>query len=180
MNGLRIYALLSIDIPPTVMYTDLRIIRKYTGRRIGIKEGAGMKGYNTGQRRLLAEFLERHMDQPLSAEQIAEMISAEGGEISLSAVYRNIERMEKDGLVRRSSSGEGRRAVYQYIGGACAKHLHMQCTNCGDIIHLDDNATNAMRMAVRSCGDFSIDERRTVLYGCCGNCSHNGGEKEGY
>lgn len=130
-----------------------------------------MRGYNTGQRRRLLAFFESHRDERLSAEQIAEMISSEGGEISLSAIYRNIERLEQEGLLRRDASSDGRKAVFQYMGGSCADHLHLQCTGCGDVIHLDDDATDAMRRAVSSCGEFSIDERKTVLYGRCKKCS---------
>jgi len=130
-----------------------------------------MRDYNTGQRRNLLAVLEKHCDEQLSAEQIAALIENEGGEISLSAVYRNIERLEQDGLVRRSSVGGSKKAVYQYIGGQCAQHLHLQCVACGQITHLDDKAVSAMRSAVSSCGDFAIDEKMTVLYGRCGACS---------
>lgn len=132
-----------------------------------------MKGYNTDQRRRLLAFFERHRDEQLSAEQISGMMGSEGEEISLSAIYRNIDRLEQDGLLRRDVSGDGRKAVFQYMGGSCADHLHLQCTGCGHVIHLNDEATAAMRRAVSSCGDFSIDERRTVLYGRCKNCSGN-------
>lgn len=129
-----------------------------------------MRDYKTGPRRRLLSFLEQNLDEPLSAEQIAERITAEGGEISLSAIYRNLERLEQDGLVRRSASGDGRKAVYQYTGGECADHLHMQCVGCGHVIHLDHETTEALCSAARSCGDFSIDERKTVLYGRCKDC----------
>ena len=129
-----------------------------------------MRDYNTGQRRSLLAVLEKHCDRQLTAEQITELICNDGGEISLSAVYRNIERLEQEGLVRRSSSG-GKKSVFQYIGGQCASHLHLQCVSCGLITHLDDEAASVMRRAVSSCGDFDIDERMTVLYGRCGECS---------
>ena len=129
-----------------------------------------MRDYDTGQRRCLIGVLEKHCDRQLSAEQIAGLIEAEGGEISLSAVYRNIERLEQEGLVRRSLVGGSKKAVYQYIGGQCAMHLHLQCVSCGQISHLDDEAANAMREAVSACGDFAIDEKMTVLYGRCKEC----------
>jgi len=130
-----------------------------------------MKDYSTGQRRRLLTFLEQHSNELLSAEQIATLIAAEGGEISLSAIYRNLDRLVQDGHVRRSAAEDGRKALYQLIGGECAEHLHLQCVDCGHIIHMDEKATRAMRRAAMSCGDFSIDEKRTVLYGRCGSCT---------
>lgn len=129
-----------------------------------------MKNYKTGQRSSLLAFLEQHRDEQLAAEQIAEMMAADGNVISLSAVYRNLERMEQEGYVRRSAAGEGRGSVYQYIGGECSEHLHMQCTGCGQVIHLDHKTTEALCSAAQSCSDFSIDEKRTVLYGRCRDC----------
>ena len=129
-----------------------------------------MRNYKTGQRRRLLDFLEKHRDRQFSAEQIAELIAAEGGEISLSAIYRNLERLEQEGAVRRAAAGEGRKAVYQYTGGECSEHLHLQCTGCGSTIHLDHESTEALRDAAQSCAGFSIDERKTVLYGRCSKC----------
>ncbi len=129
-----------------------------------------MRKYNTGQRSRLLTFLEQHRDEPLSAEQIAERITSEGGEISLSAIYRNLERLEQDGSVRRSAAEDGRKAVYQYTGGECGEHLHLRCTDCGSMIHLDHPTTEALRDAAQSCGGFSIDERKTVIYGRCSKC----------
>lgn len=129
-----------------------------------------MKDYKTGPRRRLLELLEKHRDRQLSAEQIVSAVSDEGGEISLSAVYRNLERLEQEGMVRRSASEGGRKAVYQYIGGDCAEHLHLQCTGCGSVIHLDHETTEALCNAARVCDGFSIDEKKTVLYGRCKKC----------
>ncbi len=129
-----------------------------------------MRNYKTGQRCRLLDFLEKHRDSSFSAEQIAEMIASEGGEISLSAVYRNLERLEQEGSVRRAAAGDGRKAVYQYTGGECGEHLHMQCVDCGSVIHLDHRTTEALRTAASSCEGFAIDERRTVLYGRCRDC----------
>ena len=129
-----------------------------------------MREYKTGPRRLLLALLEQNRDQSLSAEQIAERIAADGGEISLSAIYRNLERLEQEGSVRRAASEGGRKAVYQYIGGECSEHLHLQCTECGQIIHLDHETTEALCTAAQACGDFSIDEKKTVLYGRCRAC----------
>ena len=129
-----------------------------------------MRDYNTGQRRSLLSVLEKHRDEQFTAEQLVALIASDGGEISLSAVYRNIERLERDGMVRRSTADSGKKSQYQYIGTHCAGHLHLQCVSCGQITHLDDKTTGDMRRAVSSSSDFAIDERKTVLYGRCREC----------
>ncbi len=129
-----------------------------------------MKGYTTAQRRLLTEYFERHCDQQLTAERIAADMM-QSGDISRSAVYRNIDRMVKEGQLRRFATEDGR-LTYQYLASAhCCEHIHMQCTRCGRIFHMEDHsAETALKKALAST-HFQIDQQRTVLYGVCGGCN---------
>ncbi len=129
-----------------------------------------MKDYRTGQRRQLLAVLEKHRDKALSAEQLCRMIQSEGGEVSLSAIYRNLDRLVQESLVRRLTGEGSRSALYQLMGESCTQHLHLQCIGCGSVIHMDEKTTRAMQRAAGSCGDFTLDSGRTVLYGRCRNC----------
>ena len=128
-----------------------------------------MKGYMTAQRRLLVEYFEQHCDRQLTAEQIA--ADMQSGEISRSAVYRNIDRMVKEGQLRRFATEDGR-FTYQYVASAhCCEHIHMQCTRCGKIFHMEDHSAETALNAALAESDFKIDRQRTVLYGVCGGCN---------
>ena len=54
-----------------------------------------MSKYMTKQRKALLNYLSAHADEKLSAKQIEENLSGEG--ISISAVYRNLSDLEKEG-----------------------------------------------------------------------------------
>jgi len=129
-----------------------------------------VKEYITAKRKLLTEYFEAHRDVHLTAERICADLQ-KTGEISKSAIYRNLDRMVQEGKLLRTADKEGR-LTYQYVAAAdCCDHIHMQCTKCGKIFHMqNESAEGALKAALQS-SDFEIDSRRTVLYGRCGGCN---------
>ncbi len=126
-----------------------------------------MKEYLTAVRRSLLDYFEHHCDEQLTIEDMLHDLADSG--ISRSALYRNVDRMVRDGLLRRSTDGS-RRSAYQYVGGEhCCDHIHIQCTRCGRISHIEDDGERALKAALAN-SDFHIDEQRTVLYGICRKC----------
>jgi Fur family ferric uptake transcriptional regulator len=129
-----------------------------------------LKNYSTEQRKLLLSFLKNHCDAQFTVEEIAAQLHG-GCSISVSSVYRNIDRLVTDGSVRRFAREGGRGSLYQYFDGQeCAGHLHLKCTKCGQIFHLDDEAAAIVLAAALEKNDFSVDESKTVLYGLCKSC----------
>jgi Fur family ferric uptake transcriptional regulator len=128
-----------------------------------------MKNYMTAQRRLLLNFLEVHSEKQFSVDELNEALSSEG--ISQSAIYRNIDKLAADGVIRRFTEGDGSRFLYQYVGGSeCAAHLHLKCTKCGRIIHLDGDTSEAVINAALTKSGFIINKKDTMLLGLCRSC----------
>ena len=73
-----------------------------------------MAKYTTKQRMLLLDFLSEHIDETLSAGQIAEALS--GKRISTSAIYRNLAALEQEGKLKRSAKPGSQEAYYRYTG----------------------------------------------------------------
>ena len=127
-----------------------------------------MPKYMTKQRKLLTDYLMEHVDENLSAGQIAEALS---DTISKSAVYRNLADMEKEGKLHRVAGGGGREAVYRFSGThACSQSLHLSCKKCGKTVHMQQQTADALVQSVAANDDFSIDKGETVIYGVCSNC----------
>ncbi|MDO4845033.1 MAG: transcriptional repressor [Oscillospiraceae bacterium] len=125
--------------------------------------------YATKQRKRLLELLERHRDEALSADEIADLLGDEA--LSRSAIYRNLAALEGNGLVKRMTVPGLRRVSYRYVGSdECREHLHLECSKCGRTFHLDTPVTDALIDDVLRDSDFQVDRARTVLYGVCGNC----------
>jgi len=131
-----------------------------------------MAKYMTLQRKKLLMFLKENHDRQLSAAEIAEELKGE--DISLSAVYRNLSELEADGLVSRFVKEGCREFFYQYIAvEQCKNCIHLTCTKCGAVSHMDNTAATEMISAIRKTAGFNINKSKTVVYGVCNKCEVN-------
>ena len=134
-----------------------------------------MRVYRTKQRMLLLDYLRKNTDTPLCAEEIARGLSECEGcsadRVSVSSVYRNLALLAAGGDVRKFTADDGRTALYQYVDHVrCDAHLHLRCTACGRLLHMDEELSTRVVRAVLGNADFLIDGKQTVFYGVCGEC----------
>ena len=128
-----------------------------------------MQACMTQPRKRLLTYLHNHADEDLTAAKIAEELP----EISVSAVYRNLSALEKDGAVRKVAKNGSREVFYQYRKAeACRDHLHLSCKICGRTFHMDEAGTQALLDAIARADGFTVDREDTVLYGICGECQN--------
>ena len=94
--------------------------------------------YMTEQRKKLFEFFKSHPDMTISARDLAaQLVAEEHAKISVSAVYRNLAMLEREGLILRSPGKNNRENVYRYVSlGACEDKLHITCLKCGRTTHM--------------------------------------------
>jgi len=123
----------------------------------------------TKQRRVLLEYLEKHTDESLPVQEIADALEKEA--ISKSSVYRNLAELENEGSARRNYRGAGRELLYQYVGsGVCRCSLHLSCRVCGRTFHMTADGAEQLLRTVELTEDFAVDKGATVLYGLCRDC----------
>lgn len=129
-----------------------------------------MRHYATQQRQKLLIFLREHRDRQFSVEEIADELSVHS-EISISAVYRNINKLLMSGEVMRRAKDGSRKFMYQYVGHEdCHDHLHLKCESCGKIFHMNSQVTEDVLGLAAQSENFYIDRKKTVLYGSCNTC----------
>ena len=127
----------------------------------------------TKQRKALLEYLSAHADEKLSARQIEADVSGAG--VSMSAVYRNLSDLEKEGKVRRVNQSGSREVFYQYIDGVhCKECLHLSCEKCGKTYHMNMQGAEMLIQNLAQSDEFTIDKANTVLYGVCRDCKKEG------
>ena len=132
-----------------------------------------MPKYMTKQRKTLLDFLERHADEELSAKKIEAELADSG--VSISAVYRNLSELEKEGKVRRISKSGSREVFYLYTDAhACRESLHLSCKKCGKTYHMNSQCADMLINNLAQNDEFTIDKSDTVLYGVCKDCKKNG------
>ncbi len=128
-----------------------------------------MPKYMTKQRKTLLEYLEHHPDEELSAKIIESELSFSG--VSISAVYRNLSDLEKEGKIRRVSKPGSREVFYMYTDAHdCRECLHLSCKKCGKTYHMDSRCADMLVNTLARNDDFVIDKSDTVLYGVCRDC----------
>ena len=133
-----------------------------------------MAEYETKQRRMLLAFLRAHPDNGFSVEELYENLRSQYADDPIpgkSTLYRLIARLVSEGLVKRFPGEDGRKFAYQIVAcGACDAHLHLKCTACGGLYHMDHAVSEHIMNEVLSGSEFSLDEKETVLFGICKGC----------
>ena len=125
-----------------------------------------MEGYHTDQKDRLLDFLGQNTTRQLKMEEI---VSALDGKVGKSTVYRLMRSLVEEGRVRRFELG--RTIYYQYLSGAaCDSHLHLKCTVCGRMQHLDCSVSTFLRRQILATDRFELDDRLTLLFGLCADC----------
>ena len=133
-----------------------------------------MAHYQTAQKKILTEFLTKNHEKAFSVEELAEGMEREYSKSCApgkSTIYRLIQKMADEVSVKRMIGEHSRKFTYQIAAGEhCAYHLHMKCTDCGRLLHMDDDESLRIMKEILKTNKFRIDERQTVLVGKCSNC----------
>lgn len=138
---------------------------------------AGKTHYQTRQRSDLLEYLESTRGVHLTAAQIRAYFNEHGSAMGMATIYRQMDKLEEEGLVRKYMLGNGDSACYEYVGGEalnCASHFHCKCEQCGALIHLDCEELQSIRMHLLEHHDFEWNAGKTVFYGICARCRDRG------
>ena len=140
-----------------------------------------MAEYKTQQKQMLLRYLYQHRDAPVSVEEICEGLAETGGDPpGKSTVYRIVNRLCEEGSIKRFSPEGSRGAVYQLTEGEeCHRHLHLRCTSCGRLLHMNRAQSARLLEEILSGNDFAVNQEDTTLLGVCGPCMRlaNNGKK---
>ncbi len=133
-------------------------------------EGNIISTYLTGQRKQLLSLFKDNMHESYSAKQVADKLK--DCDISVSAIYRNLASMEKDGLLCRVASSVNREALYQYVDPhTCVGVIHLICDKCSQTHHLDKNVSSMIISMAEENFGFKVNKQLAMIYGLCRNCS---------
>ncbi len=132
-----------------------------------------MAGYKTEQKKMLLAYLQANGKSAYGIEELAEGMRTMYGELSpgVSTVYRLMDRLVKEGTVKRFPKEQGRGFLYQIVAGrTCRKHLHLRCVSCGRLLHMEESLSEEISVRLLSVCGFSLKEEETVLSGVCKIC----------
>jgi Fur family transcriptional regulator, ferric uptake regulator len=123
-------------------------------------------GRVTSARRLLLRALfdsnEHHTAEDLAAE-----VQLQAPDISLSTIYRNLDELERLGVIIHAHLGHGP-ATYHLVSSS---HGHFVCEECGKMIEAPDALFGSLAEAARAQFGFTIDPHHFAMLGRCADCA---------
>ena len=103
----------------------------------------------------------------LSAQELHDKIVEDGDAVSLSTIYRALERLQASGEVRSIMSTRGQLWESAHHD---EQHDHLICTSCGITIEFSDNLVSGFGKTVAKRKGFRYQESRFDIFGYCSKC----------
>lgn len=128
-----------------------------------------MATYITKQQKAVLSCIAAHRDKCVSANELLDELRRAGESVGMATVYRQLEKLERQGHIHKVMTEEG--AFYRFcerdISGEC---FLLKCEKCGKIDHIDCAKLTPLYAHLEAEHHFSVDPRRTMLYGLCARC----------
>ncbi len=128
--------------------------------------------YNTRQKEILIKFLRENSSEHITVQKICNFMNNAGTPVGTATIYRQLDRLVKQGIVKKYLIDERSGACYQYTGDMekCCEHYHLKCVSCGKLIHLDCEFLHNINNHILEHHGFVVDNSKTVFYGRCSEC----------
>ena len=126
--------------------------------------------YKTKQREIILNYLKNNKDKHSTVEDISNHFKNQVGQ---TTIYRYINMLVNEGLVRKYIVDLGQPACFQYIENnvECETHYHLKCNECAKITHLECGLFRDLEKHLEEEHSFKMDTSKLLLYGICSNCS---------
>ena len=128
---------------------------------------ATSKTYHTQQHKAILAFVSEQ-SSCFTAAELSDALRAAGEKVGLATIYRQLEKLEKSGMLQRIATEEG--ACWQRCDQDDHDCFLLKCEQCGRISHVDCLQLAPLYDHLSSSHHFAINPRRTMLYGVCGSC----------
>ena len=130
--------------------------------------------YKTKQREEMIAYLETVPGQHITAADVCDYFRQKGSPIAQATVYRQLESLVDEGLINKYNIDASSPACFEYMrpqdhAGATVC-FHCKCEKCGKLIHMHCDEMMEMSEHLYKEHAFTLDPKRTVLYGLCEEC----------
>ena len=124
----------------------------------------------TSQRALVLDII-RQGGHHLDADEIHRRAQRREPRISLSTVYRSLQRFKELGLVEEFHFDEDH---HHYEAKPASGHHHLVCVDCGRVVEFDLDLPGYIAESVPEARDFDITRAEVRLAGYCSKCRDRG------
>lgn len=130
-----------------------------------------MATYKTKQKDAFELIIKSVGSASFTAEDLLKIIDEKGLSICRSTVYRRIQELEAEGKLKKFSSDSGS-VLFQYREKPerCDLHMHLYCSGCGKILHVDCDFVEQFTSHMREYHGFTVNRGDTMIFGLCEQC----------
>ncbi|MCY2929728.1 MAG: transcriptional repressor [Planctomycetota bacterium] len=103
----------------------------------------------------------------LTADGVYDLVRTKVPNVSLGTVYRNLELLSRDGLIRKLDLGGSQRS---YDGGL-HRHYHVRCVRCGRMDDVSAAPFGDLDAAAADATEFRVFGHQLEFEGVCPDCN---------
>lgn len=130
--------------------------------------------YQTKQRQAIIDYLDRHRNDYVTVNELAQYFQESGERVSVTTIYRHLDKLVAEKKAEKYQIEGIKSACFCGVAASAdadKENLTMKCQSCGEIIHFFCPDLNHLYTHFAQEHRISIDPRKTVFYGRCDKCS---------
>ncbi len=129
-------------------------------------------GYKTKQRNSILDVLRNQNGKHLTVDDVTNLLAENSTAVGKSTVYRYLEKLSSEGIVKKYTVDGERSVCYQYLDSHenCSNHYHMKCEKCGKLIHMECETVDKLTEHIYTHHNFRLNGAKCVFYGICDEC----------
>lgn len=131
------------------------------------------KGYKTKLYKIILDYFSNNFEKALTAADVYAYVQSQNEEINRATVYRNLDRLVTEGKILKYVTDDGKKSSYisRDDKNNCVEHFHLQCSECGKVIHLECGYMDEIIKHISEEHGFDLRCNSSILYGKCRECS---------
>ncbi len=130
-------------------------------------KGLRDKGFRvTPQRELIMRIFQDQGDKHLSAEDVFEILSTKGEQISLATTYRTLRMFVEMGIMRELDLAETHKH-YELLDPNATPHHHIICLNCNKTIEFEEDEINRLGAMIAKKYNVEVVDMQFQIFANC-------------
>ena len=128
--------------------------------------------YNTKQKTAIFDCIKEIGEKHFTVDGLCDVLSNKNIQVGRTTIYRCLEKLTNEGILRKFIMPQGESCCYQYVGhnNSCNEHFHLKCEKCGSLIHMECDEMEDLAEHIKSHHGFMLNPLKTVIYGICEGC----------
>lgn len=115
-------------------------------------------GYHTKQKERILDLLKTCAGEHLTVSDLGKQLEENGTPVGTATIYRYLEQLTEEGVLRKYILDGKSSACYQYLGehATCQEHFHLKCLSCGTLFHVQCTFLDEMQAHIAAHHHFQL------------------------